>query len=154
MLTSSPDRLSGFTLIELMIVIVLVALLATIAIPAYQGYLDRARNSAAIGDLGRISLAIDKFRMNNGDALPASLAELGINPDDPWGNPYTYLDISTVVGKGPLRKDKNLNPLNSDYDLYSKGADGDSKGPLTAPVSHDDLIRANNGAFIGLAEDY
>ena len=45
-------------------------------------------------------------------------------------------------------------PVNSDFDLYSMGADGESSAPFTAKNSHDDVVRANNGAFIGLAEDY
>jgi general secretion pathway protein G len=52
------------------------------------------------------------------------------------------------------RKDKNLVPLNSDYDLYSMGKDGESQIPLTVKISHDDIIRANDGAFVGLAIDY
>ena len=45
-------------------------------------------------------------------------------------------------------------PVNSDFDLYSLGADGKSAVAFTAKNSHDDVVRANNGAFIGLAEDY
>jgi general secretion pathway protein G len=52
------------------------------------------------------------------------------------------------------RKDKNLVPLNSDFDLYSKGPDGESVPALTAGVSRDDIVRANDGAFIGVAADY
>jgi general secretion pathway protein G len=44
--------------------------------------------------------------------------------------------------------------LNSDFDLYSKGRDRDSKLPLTAEASRDDIVRANNGGFIGLAKNY
>ena len=55
---------------------------------------------------------------------------------------------------GKKRKDKSLHPLNSDYDLYSMGPDGRSVSPLTAKASRDDIIRANNGGFIGVAEDY
>ena len=51
-------------------------------------------------------------------------------------------------------KDKSLHPLNSDYDLYSMGKDGASTGPLTAKASRDDVVRANDGRFIGLAKDY
>lgn len=58
------------------------------------------------------------------------------------------------LGVGGLRKDGKLNPLNTDFDLYSNGRDGDSKGPLSAKASRDDIVRANNGAFIGLGEDY
>jgi general secretion pathway protein G len=45
-------------------------------------------------------------------------------------------------------------PINSDYDLYSVGKDGVSSGPLTAGPSRDDVIRANDGGFFGLARDY
>jgi general secretion pathway protein G len=53
-----------------------------------------------------------------------------------------------------LRKDGKLNPLNTDFDLYSLGRDGESRETLNARPSRDDIVRANNGAFIGLAEDY
>ena len=53
-----------------------------------------------------------------------------------------------------MRKDKNLVPLNADYDLYSKGKDGKSQPPLTAKVSYDDIVRANNGGFVDLASKY
>ncbi len=146
---------AGYSLIELMLVITLVALMSAFAIPAYNGYIEDARVSAAVGDIAQISLEIDKFRMNNNGLLPASLADIDLDTlQDPWGNNYRYLDITNEVGKGNLRKDKNLNPLNSDFDLYSVGPDGSSRLPLSARASLDDVVRANNGAFIGLAEDY
>jgi general secretion pathway protein G len=45
-------------------------------------------------------------------------------------------------------------PINSDFDLYSVGRDGQSAPALTAKVSQDDIVRANNGGFVGLASDY
>ena len=72
---------------------------------------------------------------------------------DPWGLPYEYLNLDGVP-IGMMRKDQALVPINSDYDLYSKGPDGASIMPLTAPMSRDDVVRANNGAFIGIASDY
>jgi general secretion pathway protein G len=45
-------------------------------------------------------------------------------------------------------------PINSDYDLFSVGLDGSSLAALTAIVSKDDIIRANDGGFIGLAANY
>jgi general secretion pathway protein G len=53
-----------------------------------------------------------------------------------------------------MRKDKNLVPINSEYDLYSVGPDGRSVGPLTAKHSRDDIVMANDGRFIGVASDY
>ena len=73
--------------------------------------------------------------------------------EDPWGNPYQYLPIAGT-GKGGFRKDRFLVPINSDYDLYSMGADGASQAPLTAKTSQDDIVRANDGGFIGLASKY
>ena len=45
-------------------------------------------------------------------------------------------------------------PLNSEYDLYSKGKDGASAPALTAAASKDDIVRANDGGFVGLAINY
>ena len=70
---------------------------------------------------------------------------------DPWGRPYVYLNLQDPATKGLARKNKNLVPINSDYDLYSIGKDGESRAPLTAKVSRDDVIRANDGGFLGLA---
>ena len=45
-------------------------------------------------------------------------------------------------------------PINSDFDLYSMGKDGKSQTPLTAKASHDDIIFANNGEYVGRASEY
>ena len=150
------DRTKGFGLIELMITLVIAALLLSIAVPAYDRFVDRAKEARAIGDVGTISIEIGKFQLRNNNALPDTLDELGISiPLDPWGTPYAYLNIVTAdPGNGALRKDKNLSPLNTDFDLYSSGEDKESTGPLSAAASRDDIVRANNGAFIGLGEDY
>lgn len=58
------------------------------------------------------------------------------------------------ASKGKPRKDRFLHPINSDYDLYSMGKDGESVEPLTAKKSHDDVIRANDGSFVGLAVEF
>lgn len=57
-------------------------------------------------------------------------------------------------GIGGARKDRFLVPINSDFDLYSMGKDGQSVGPLTAQKSHDDIIRASDGGFYGLAANF
>ncbi|HQU13791.1 MAG TPA: prepilin-type cleavage/methylation domain-containing protein, partial [Thermodesulfobacteriota bacterium] len=76
----------------------------------------------------------------------------------PWGNPYQYLPIYGHLGDqgymNRTRKDHNLHPINSDFDLYSMGPDGQSVKPLTGGQSRDDIIRANDGAFIGKASTY
>lgn len=139
-----------------MIALVVAGLLMTVALPAYNGYIDRANVSRAIGDIGSMSLEIERFRLQNADRMPTALNELRMDiPLDPWGQAYVYLDITAAgPGKGALRKDGALNPLNSDFDLYSIGKDSKTAGPISAKDSRDDIVRANNGAFIGLGEDY
>lgn len=151
-----PDRSAGFGFLEVMITLVVAALLVSVAVPAYDQFVDRAKISRSIGEIGWIAVEIGKFQLRNNNALPADLAELGVDvPVDPWGRPYAYTNIAAAgSGFGGFRKDKNLNPLNTDYDLYSLGADGASQGPLNAQASRDDIVRANNGAYIGLGEDY
>lgn len=115
---------------------------------------DNAKTSIAIDEIEDIQINIDEFFKEKG-RYPDSLEEVfGEVPLDEWGNPYQYLNLSTVKGKGKRRKDKNLVPINSDYDLYSMGPDGKSVSPLTASASKDDIVRGRNGAFIGIATDY
>ena len=145
---------TGFTLIEIIVSIAIVGILAGIAIPLYAGYIDKARNEAAIADIQAISLKITGYYADNTN-YPGSLAEVGYATyPDPWGNPYQYLNIQTAKNKGSMRKDRFLVPINSDYDLYSMGKDGKSVPPLTAKASRDDIIRANDGAYIGPAYAY
>ncbi|NIM26828.1 MAG: prepilin-type N-terminal cleavage/methylation domain-containing protein [Gammaproteobacteria bacterium] len=147
----------GFTLIELLVVLAMIVALSAIVIPVYQGYVDDARLAAVRKDMALISVHLDRFRTDNAGSLPDSLAETPASHlRDPWGNAYQFLNIedADTAGLGMVRKDKNLVPLNTDYDLYSKGKDGESKAPLTAAASHDDIVRANNGAYIGPASDY
>ena len=73
---------------------------------------------------------------------------------DPWKGTYQYTRLDNAKGKGSARKDKNLVPINTDYDLWSNGKDGKSVAPLTAQASRDDIVRANNGRFVGPAADY
>lgn len=142
----------GFTLLELLIVVAIAGLLAAVGIPFYEDYIDRARNSKAVADIGEISLKIEKFELIYAK-LPNSLNDIGEDRKDPWDKPYAYYNVQEN-GKGGARKDKNLTPINSDYDLYSAGKDGKTAKPLTPKRSHDDVIRANNGGYFGLGEDY
>ena len=150
------NKSKGFGLLELIVTLVVAAMLVSIALPAYEMFVTRAKVSAAIGDIGKLSLAVESFRLNNNDRIPLTLEEMGVEvPVDPWGQPYEFLNIpASGGGVGALRKDGKLNPLNTDFDLYSIGKDGASAGPLSAKQSRDDIVRANNGAFIGLGEEY
>ena len=155
-LRQAKGRRFGFTLIEIMVVIAIIGTLFAIAIPPYMSYIKRADKTDAVSDLRIIEIAISDYLDDNGE-LPDSLDDVGLGDmKDPWGNPYVYLRIDggTVKGKGKLRKDHSMVPVNSDYDLYSKGEDGKSQTPFTAKVSQDDVVRAQDGAFVGLVSDY
>jgi general secretion pathway protein G len=144
----------GFSLLELMMVIAIIGTLAAIAIPNYISYRDRADYIATIQIMRTIEKQILVFNLENG-RFPDSLAEAGLDHlRDRWGNPFGYLNIETSKGHALQRKNRNLVPINKDFDLYSMGPDGKSKSPLTARVSRDDIVRANNGAFLGKASNY
>jgi general secretion pathway protein G len=147
-------RARGVTLIELLVVVIIAGALAAIALPAYSRYHERARVRQGVADLMQMQLRLQQFETANGE-FPETLADAGLDDRlDPWGRPYRYLNVVTAPNRGALRKDRNLVPINSDYDLYSAGPDGESRPPLTARHSRDDLIRAGNGSFFGIAEDY
>lgn len=153
-LHARPTSQRGMTLIELLLTMAMVGILMGIAYAGYRQVIERVRVSRAIGDIGEIQLTLDKFELNRG-VLPDSLADIGMGGQlDPWGAPYQYLNIATVMGLGSVRKDRNLVPINTDFDLYSMGPDGASRPPLTANASRDDIVRANDGSFVGKAEDY
>lgn len=143
----------GFTLIELMTVIAIIGTLAAFALVNFTAYVEKAKVTAAIVEIKDIERSILVFQLEN-ERLPNTLVEAGLgNPIDPWGNPYVYYPLSSVP-KGKQRKDKSLVPINSDYDLYSSGRDGQSAAPLTAKTSQDDIVRAYDGKFVGIAKNY
>jgi general secretion pathway protein G len=146
-------KIFGFTLVEIMLVVGLLGVISAIAVPMYRSYVTRAQMLETIIDMQSIDVLIKGYAIEQQGRLPDSLEEIGWTKPDKWGNPYYYLNMDGAsVGK--KRKDRSLHPLNSDYDLYSAGPDGKTTTPLTAKISQDDIIRANDGAFIGIAKDY
>lgn len=126
------SRLHAFTLVEMLLVLVILAVLAAIVIPKFSGRSQQAKETAAKSQIASMEMALDAFEVdtgfypsgNNGlNALidPPSNApnwrgpylKKGI-PLDPWGNPYTY----SYPGRN--------NP--SGYDLMSVGPDGRAGG--------------------------
>jgi general secretion pathway protein G len=144
------------TVVELLIVAAMIGVLAAIAGPLLVDSSARAKVVRATTDIRILSREIDAYATVNG-TYPDSLADIGKAAFlDPWRRPYLYLNIANAPpkAKGAMRKDRFLVPLNSDYDLCSAGPDGRSSPPLTARGSRDDIIRANDGGFIGVAADY
>jgi general secretion pathway protein G len=156
---SAPRGEGGFTFVELVITVFIVGILSTIAIPSYQKYLQKDLEATAISDINTIAWKLKAIMMENPDALPDNLSTINVGNNlpliDPWGRPYQYLRIfGRPANLNDARKDHNLHPINSDFDLYSMGPDGKSVKPLTGGPSRDDIIRANDGAFVGTASTY
>ena len=104
----------GFTLIELMVVMVIIALLAALVMPKLFGSVDKARQQSAQTQIEMLGQALDLYRLENRkyptteEGLEAIKSYLKKNvPKDPWGSEYVY----TAPGD------------HGDYDLISYGAD-------------------------------
>ncbi len=116
----------GFTLIELMVVMIILGLLATLVVPRMLGHIPKAKIQAAYAQIELFGTALDSFSLDVGryptssEGLEALITQPsgadGWNgpylkkneiPNDPWENPYIYVSPGN----------------NGDYDLYSYGAD-------------------------------
>jgi general secretion pathway protein G len=124
-------RSFGFTLIELMVVLVIIGILAALIVPNVLDRADDARVTAARTDVNNITQALKLYRLDNqrypsaeqglsalvqkpaaGTPPPNWRAYLDKLPNDPWGRPYRY-----------------LNPgVNGEIDVLSLGADGEPGG--------------------------
>src|SRR5437870_7819439 len=89
-----PDGLSGWTLIELLLVVSIIGTLAAIFFPSVQQMIERARVAKATGDIEAMQVELATFQAD-GDSLPATLAAIGRDAYvDPWGRPYQYLKLA------------------------------------------------------------
>ena len=144
---------SGFTLLELLCVIAVLATLAAIAIPVYSNQIENARITKAVLEIRMLDKEISLYRMDNKD-LPNILDDVGYGGLlDPWGNPYQFANHANIP-PGKRRKYKSTVPLNTDFDLYSMGPDGKTQAPITAKAGYDDIIRASDGGYVGPASQY
>jgi len=113
---------AGFTLVELLLVLVILALIAGLVLPGIIGKAESAKAKAASSQISRISMSVESFYLDTGNT-PSSLEDLVSEPNgvtgwngpyiknsllsDPWGQPYKY--------KAPGD--------HGDFDIYSFGAD-------------------------------
>jgi len=124
------------------------------AVPSFFQSIEQTANKRVIVDLQVLQFAIDMYERMN-ERLPDSLDDLGPGPRiDHWGTPYHYLPSTAERWNGKQRLDQHQVPLNDDYDLFSPGPDKDWKRPLMNPMSHDDIVRGDDGLFIGVALDH
>jgi general secretion pathway protein G len=128
-------RTAGFTLLELLVVVVIIGLLAGYVAPRYFGQVGKSEVTTAKAQIDALGKALDQYRLDTGH-YPSS--ELGLNalvqkpaneakwngpylrkavPLDPWGKPYVY----RVPGEKGI-----------DYDLVSLGKDGQPGGSSEA----------------------
>ncbi|MGN6702512.1 MAG: type II secretion system major pseudopilin GspG [Burkholderiaceae bacterium] len=133
-----PDgrRARGFTLIEIMVVVVIMGILAALVVPKLMGRTDDARIAAARQDIATLMQALKLYKLDNQryptteQGLQALVAKptsgpaangwksggyLDRLPKDPWGNPYQYLSPG----------------LKGEIDVFSFGADGQPGGTGT-----------------------
>lgn len=126
---SKSSNQRGFTLIELIVVMVILGLLAALVGPRFFGKVEKATQSAAKTEIEMLGQALDLFKLDTGrypttaEGLNALMANPGIPnwdgpylkkalPADPWKRPYNYQSPGT----------------HGDYDLSSYGADGSPGG--------------------------
>jgi len=144
----------GFTLIELLGVLVLMGILGALAIPRYKTVVRQAKVARAIGEVRALRDEILSYEGSN-QSLPPDLATIGrAGMKDPWGHDYVYYKFPPGPSvPAAARKDRFLIPVNSEFDLYSKGEDGASVAPFSGP-GLDDVVMAADGGFIGLASKF
>lgn len=147
----------GFTVVELTTVLAVIGILASMTVAQYKASLRQAKIARAIGDVSAIAREITAAANDQG--LPTSLAAIGRDGMlDPWGRPYVYVNFAVVMGgpgiPGTARQDAFGVPVNTTFDLYSVGEDGQSAVQLNASASLDDIVAASDGGYFGLGSKF
>ncbi|PLX83136.1 MAG: prepilin-type cleavage/methylation domain-containing protein [Desulfuromonas sp.] len=141
----------GFSLVELIIVVAIMAVLAAIAVPSYNKLINRAKVTSATSTIKTIEWAVTAYFIDTG-VYPNAIGDINFqNTLDPFGNNYVYVNVANVPASARTIAGT---PINIDFDIYSKGADGDSALSLLDPSSSDDIIRASEGSYMGLVSAF
>jgi prepilin-type N-terminal cleavage/methylation domain-containing protein len=136
----------GFTLVELIVVVGILGILALMALQAFNQYVVTVKVNRTTADLRTLDKAILAYYIDNNE-LPATLQEAGMGGLlDAWSRPYEY---QLLGGGAPALEDSLGLPLNEVYDLYSKGTDGLSAVSAADVSAADDIVRSNDGQYVG-----
>lgn len=120
-------REKGFTLVELLLVLVILALIGTVVLPSIIGQAEGAKVKAAASQISRLSMSVEAFYLDTG-VTPDSLGDLVNEPAGitGWNGPY----VKSSLLKDPWGKEYQFRSPgdHGEFDIYSYGADGQSGG--------------------------
>jgi general secretion pathway protein G len=144
-LSRTCGEVSGFTFIEIMVVVAILAILAALVIPRIMGRTDDAKRTAAKVQIRNIEGALQLYKLDNGvypsteQGLKALVEKPSVGvvpkkwkiggylpklPEDPWGNPYKYLS----PGQSTIQSSGQSSGLKAEYEIISLGTDGEVGG--------------------------
>lgn len=120
-------RQRGFTLVELLLVLVILALIAGLVLPGIIGKAEGAKSRAAASQISRLAMSVETYYLDTG-ATPESLEDLVNEPQNApgWNGPY----VKPSLLKDPWGKEYQFRSPgeHGDFDIFSYGADGRSGG--------------------------
>lgn len=133
----------GFTFIEIMVVVAILAILAALVVPRIMGRTDEAKRTAAKVQIRNIEGALQLYKLDNGvyptteQGLKALIEKPSVGvipkkwkiggylpklPEDPWGNPYKYV---SPVQKGDYKVEYEITSLGTDGEVGGEGVNAD-----------------------------
>lgn len=151
----SRQRQRGFTLVEIMIVVVIIGLLAAIAVPAIQKVQRRSQNSRAANDIRVFAQAFDTYAAENG-GWPPNVGP-GVVPAGMSGTFKTDVWVATTIVGGRWNWDKNINGITAAISISSPTASSAQMTEIDAMIDDGDLSTGHfqfiNTRYMYILED-
>lgn len=146
-------RPAGLTAIEVSAALAVVAIVGSIFNAGYFGWRDRQGTEQAATEILTMGARLAAATGTDGQ-LPDSLDRLFPGARDPWGRPYQYRRVDRPDDRASARTDHAAAPINTRFDLYSLGPDGESQATLADRSSRDDIVWGRDGLYVGTARDF